>query len=358
MGGLLRLPSCAGAGMLDAVDGTEDVAMKSEQSDQTAIRLEQAKAVFLAEITSLQQVAERLDGNFVAAVELLRETIGRAGKIIVVGVGKSENVASKIVATFNSTAAPSVLLNSQNALHGDIGVVTAGDVVLALSYSGETNELLNILPYLKQRAEKIISMTGRMDSTLAGSSDLVLDIGVQSEACPLALAPTSSTTSMLAMGDALAMVLIQARGFTAAEFAEQHPNGHLGRRLLTKVTDIMRSGEQLALAGPGDSVEAALKAMTRCKAGAVVVTEEDGKLAGIFTHGDFVREYQRNRMVAEAAVGDHMTRSPICLVGDELATEALKVLEENPIDDLVVVDAEGRVIGLIDVQDLTRAHIL
>lgn len=331
--------------------------MKSNQSDVAETCLQRARAVFLAEITSLQQVAERLDGNFVKAIEVLCGAVARSGKIIVVGVGKSENVASKIVATFNSTAAPSVLLSSQNALHGDIGVVTKGDVVLALSYSGETNELLNILPYLKQRAETIIALTGRPDSTLAGASDVVLDIGVQSEACPLALAPTSSTTSMLAMGDALAMTLIEERGFTASDFAEQHPNGHLGRRLLTKVTDIMRSGAQLALASRADSVEFALQAMTKCKAGAVVVTNEAGGLEGIFTHGDFVRGYQLDRHIAENPVGDHLTENPVRIVGDSLATEALEIIQENRIDDLVVVDKDGGVIGLVDVQDLARAHI-
>ena len=329
----------------------------SEQSDLTAGYLDQAREVFLAEVTSLQQVAERLGGTFVEAVESLRKTVARGGKIVAVGVGKSENVASKIVATFNSTAAPSVLLSSQNALHGDIGVVTGQDTVIALSYSGETNELLNILPYLKQRAATIIGVTGRVDSTLAGTSDVVLDVSVQSEACPLSLAPTSSTTSMLAMGDALAMVLLEARNFSAADFAEQHPNGNLGRRLLTKVTDIMRSGAQLALVGGDCTVEGALEAMTKCKAGAVVVVDGDGGLEGIFTHGDFVRGYQANRHLGEQAVADHMTRDPIRIMADSLATESLEVLKENRIDDLVVVNAEGKVTGLVDVQDLTRAHI-
>lgn len=331
--------------------------MSSDPADPAEACLARARAVFLAEITSLQQVADRLDGNFVEAVRILKDTVARPGKIIVVGVGKSENVASKIVATFNSTAAPAVLLSSQNALHGDIGVVTKGDVVIALSYSGETSELLNILPYLKRRADKVIAMTGRPDSTLGAGSDLVLDVGVQSEACPLALAPTSSTTSMLAMGDALAMVLIGERGFTAEDFAEQHPNGQLGRRLLTRVTDIMRSGDRLPLVSPESPVEAALEAMTRCKAGAVVVVEEDGLLAGIFTHGDFVRGYQADRLLGEQPVGDHMTRSPVHVLADQLATRALEVLQDKPIDDIVVVDHDGRVVGLVDVQDLTRANI-
>jgi len=182
-------------------------------------------------------------------------------------------------------------------------------------------------------------------------------VSVQSEACPLSLAPTSSTTSMLAMGDALAMVLLEARNFSAADFAEQHPNGNLGRRLLTKVTDIMRSGAQLALVRGDCTVEGALEAMTKCKAGAVVVVDGDGGLEGIFTHGDFVRGYQADRHLGEQAVADHMTRDPIRIVADSLATEALEVLQENRIDDLVVVNAEGKVTGLVDVQDLTRAHI-
>jgi arabinose-5-phosphate isomerase len=316
-----------------------------------------ARAVLQTEIQELQRLAGRVGSEFARAVEVLCETVHKERKIVVLGVGKSENIATKIVATFNSTGAPSVALDCQNALHGDIGVVTPGDVVLALSYSGETAELLNILPHLRRRAAKIIALTGKLDSALASASDITLDVNVQAEACPLNLAPTSSTTNMLALGDALAMVLLKARGFAAEDFAELHPAGSLGRRLLTRVTDIMRRDKQLALVSPADTVATALGVMTRCKAGAVVAVEADGRLAGIFTHGDFVRGYQADRHIADHPVSQHMSCKPVAIRGDKLAAEAVRILEQNRIDEIVVLDDQRRVIGMVDVQDLTRARI-
>jgi arabinose-5-phosphate isomerase len=317
----------------------------------------QAKTVLQAEINELIRLSEHIGSEFVRAVDALRKEINGQGKIIVIGVGKSENIATKIAATFNSTGAPAVLLNCQNALHGDIGIVSRGDRVIALSYSGETTELLNLLPHLKRRAVTIIAITGKTESTLANSSDIVLDVNVQEEACPLNLAPTSSTTNMLALGDALAMVLLKARGFKPEDYAEMHPGGNLGRQLLTRVTDIMRQGDQLARMESSGTVASALEAMTRCRAGAVVVTSKEGQLEGIFTHGDFVRTYQDDRNVADHPVSDHMTRNPITINGNKLAAEAVRTFEQNRIDDIVVVDDEDRVIGLIDVQDLSRARI-
>jgi arabinose-5-phosphate isomerase len=316
-----------------------------------------ARTVLQTEIQELRRLAERVDGSFARAVELLRAALAAERKIIVIGVGKSENIAIKIVATFNSTGAPCVALDCQNALHGDLGVVCAGDVVLALSYSGETNELLDLLPHLRRRGATLVAVTGKPASTLAGNSDLTLDVNVTTEACPLNLAPTSSTTVMLALGDALAMVLLQARGFAAEDFAALHPSGSLGRRLLTRVADIMRKDQQLALVAPADTVAAALGVMTRCKAGAVVAVEAGGQLAGIFTHGDFVRGYQADRHIADHPVSQHMTRNPIAIRGDRLAAEAVRILEEHRIDEIIVVDEARRVIGLVDVQDLSRARI-
>lgn len=316
-----------------------------------------ARAVLQTEIGELQRLADGIDGRFARAVALLHEAVDAGRKIIVIGVGKSENIAIKIVATFNSTGAPSVALNCQNALHGDIGVVCSGDVVLALSYSGETNELLEILPHVKRRGAAVIAVTGKPGSTLGLQSEVTLDVNVTTEACPLNLAPTSSTTNMLALGDALAMVLLQSRGFDADDFAELHPGGSLGRRLLTRVTDIMRKEQQLALVAPEDTVSAALGVMTACKAGAVVAVTNDQRLAGIFTHGDFVRGYQADRHIADQPVSRHMTRNPISIRGDRLAAEAVRILEEHRIDEIVVVDGDGRAIGLIDVQDLSRARI-
>jgi len=316
-----------------------------------------ARTVLQTEIQELRRLAERVDGSFARAVELLRAALAAERKIIVIGVGKSENIAIKIVATFNSTGAPCVALDCQNALHGDLGVVCAGDVVLALSYSGETNELLDLLPHLRRRGVTLVAITGKPASTLAANSDLTLDVNVTTEACPLNLAPTSSTTVMLALGDALAMVLLQARGFAAEDFAALHPGGSLGRRLLTRVADIMRKDQQLALVAPTDTVAAALGVMTRCKAGAVVVVEAGGQLAGIFTHGDFVRGYQADRHIADHPVSQHMTRHPVAIRGDRLAAEAVRILEEHRIDEIIVVDEARRVIGLVDVQDLSRARI-
>jgi len=316
-----------------------------------------ARAVLQTEIQELRRLDERVDAAFARAVELLRNALAAERKIIVIGVGKSENIAIKIVATFNSTGAPCVALDCQNALHGDLGVVCTGDVVLALSYSGETTELLDLLPHLRRRGATLVAVTGKPASTLAANSDLTLDVNVTTEACPLNLAPTSSTTVMLALGDALAMVLLQARGFAAEDFAALHPGGSLGRRLLTRVADIMRKDQQLALVAPADTVAAALGVMTRCKAGAVVAVEAGGQLAGIFTHGDFVRGYQADRHIADHAVSQHMTRNPIAIRGDRLAAEAVRILEEHRIDEIIVVDEARRVIGLVDVQDLSRARI-
>lgn len=316
-----------------------------------------ARAVLEIEINELRRLSERIGASFAEAVVTLREALDQQRKIVVLGVGKSENIATKIAATLNSTGAPSVVLDCQNALHGDIGVVAAGDVILALSYSGATAELLDLLPHLKRRAARLIAITGRPGSTLATNADIVLDVNVETEACPLNLAPTSSTTNMLALGDALAMVLLKARGFRAEDFAELHPGGNLGRRLLTRVSDIMRSGERLALVRPEDSIAKALEAMRASRSGAVVAINEAGELAGIFTHGDFVRGYQEDRDIAEHPVRAHMTADPVTIHGDKLAAEAVSEFEQNPIDEIIVIDEQRRVIGLVDIQDLSRAQI-
>ena len=317
----------------------------------------QAKSVLQTEIDELASLSKRIGPEFSQAVQTLREGLAQRGKIIVIGVGKSENIATKIAATLNSTGAPAVVLNCQNALHGDLGIMAEGDTVLALSYSGETTELLNLLPHLKRRAHSIIAFTGKPNSALATNSDVVLDVSVENEACPLNLAPTSSTTNMLALGDALAMVLLKSRGFQAEDFAKLHPGGSLGRQLLTRITDIMRQGDQLARVQPADTIATALAAMKQCKAGAVVATDEQGQLQGIFTHGDFVRAYQEDRDVADHLIRDHMTANPVTIQGDKLAAEAVHTFEQHLIDEVVVINAENQVIGLIDVQDLSRTQI-
>ncbi len=320
--------------------------------------LDKARRVIQIEIDELNALLARIGQPFADAVELLRETVADGRKIVVIGVGKSDNIGHKVAATFNSTGATTVVLNSQNALHGDLGVVGDGDAVLALSYSGETSEVLDILPALRRFEVKVVAMTGGTGSTLARNSDIVLDTRVEREACPLNLAPTSSSTSMLVLGDALAMVLLESRGFQQEDFAKLHPGGSLGRALLTKVSDIMRSEAELAICAPGDTIRAALERMTDARAGAAIVTGEDGALAGIFTQGDFVRAVQSSADILDQPVSGHMTADPVSICADKLAAEVLTVLRHHRIDDLVVVDTAGHPVGLVDSQDLTRLKLV
>lgn len=329
-----------------------------EDCNQGMEILEKARQVIEIEMDGLRRMSGRLDEQFKLAVSLLQKTLNRKGKIVVVGVGKSGNIGHKIAATLNSTGATSVVMDSQNALHGDLGLVSDGDVILALSYSGETKELLLLLPFLKRFDVQIIALTGKVGSTLSRLSDVSLDTSVEREACPLNLAPTSSSTAMLVMGDALAMVLLESRGFTDRDFAKFHPGGSLGRALLTRVSDMMRTDLGVPTVGRSASVYAALDAMNRARAGACLIIEEDGALAGIFTHGDFARCYRADPMLGEKAVAGLMTERPIAVREDALAVEVLKTLGENRVDDIVVVNAEGKPVGLIDSQDLVRLKIV
>lgn len=320
--------------------------------------LEKAKRVFETETAELRRLSERLDSNFSRAVDAILACVGNKCKIVVVGVGKSGHIGEKIAATLTSTGSPAVVLNSLNALHGDLGVVADGDVVLALSYSGETDELLNILPALSRFGVKIISICGNAQSTLAKNSHIHLDVRVEHEACPLNLAPTSSTTAMLVLGDALAMVLLEARGFKKEDFARYHPGGRLGRTLLLKVTEIMRGRDRIAIVAPDAAIRTVLHAMARQRAGSAVVTHADGTLAGIFTHGDFGRHFETVPDLLEKPVGDYMTRKPVTVAGDKLAAEVLHILEKHAIDDLVVVDERGAPAGVVDSQDLAKFRLL
>ena len=317
-----------------------------------------ARFVIETEIEGLRRMAGLLDSRFVDAVGNLHQTLDRHGKIVVVGVGKSGNIGLKIAATLNSTGATAVVLDSQNALHGDLGLLSDGDAVLALSYSGETRELLDLLPFIKRFEVKVISLTGNPQSTLARLSEVALDTSVEREACPLNLAPTSSSTAMLAMGDALAMVLLEERGFTEEDFARFHPGGSLGRALLTRVSDIMRSDQALPTVGEDADVFAALDAMNRARAGACVIVDSGGGLAGIFTHGDFARSFRIDPLLGNKPVASLMTRKPITVRSDALAVEVLRTIGQNRIDDIVVLDAGGKPVGLIDTQDLARLKIV
>lgn len=320
--------------------------------------LAKARLVIETEIESMRRMSGRLGEDFVRAVKLLHATLDDRGKIVVVGVGKSENIGLKIAATLNSTGGTAVVLDSQNALHGDLGLLSDGDAILALSYSGETRELIDLMPFIKRFDVKVISLTGKLNSTLARLSDLVLDTSVEREACPLNLAPTSSSTAMLALGDALAMVLLEARGFTEEDFARFHPGGSLGRALLTRVEDIMRTDEALPTVAEDADVFGALDAMNKARAGACVILDNLGGLAGIFTHGDFARGFRADPLLGGKPVASLMTRNPITVKADALAVEVLKTIGKNRIDDIVVMDAGQKPVGLIDSQDLARLKIV
>ena len=320
--------------------------------------LSQAKRVIQIEIDEINNLLNRIDENFSLAIEILKSTISSGHKIVVIGVGKSHNIGHKIGATLNSTGAPCVVLNTQNALHGDIGVIADGDTILALSYSGETQEILSILPSLKRFEVSLISITGKPQSSLGKNSDIVLNSSVKREACPMNLAPTSSTTAMLVLGDALAMTLLEARGFVKEDFAKLHPGGSLGRTLLTRVSDIMRTGENFCTVSPDTTLRDALEKMTKYRSGAVVVIEKNDQLIGILTQGDFVRSIQKNPNILESHVSEYMTEDPVTIEDDRLAAEVVKIIGSHRIDDLVVTNREGQAIGLVDSQDLSRLKLI
>jgi len=320
--------------------------------------LEKARRVIALEMAEVQRLLERLDASFGEAVEAIRRCVENRGKVVVVGVGKSGHIGEKIAATLTSTGSPAVVLNSLNALHGDLGVVADGDVILALSSSGETDEIANILPALSRFDVRIIAMTGNPKSFLAQNCHIHLDANVAQEACPLNLAPTSSTTVMLVLGDALAMVLLEARGFRKEDFARFHPGGRLGRTLLLKVEQIMRGAEQMAVVPPAATIREVLLKMADVRAGLAVAVDESGALAGIFTHGDFGRHFRQHPDLLERPIGEFMTRRPVTIRADKLAVEVLHLIEQHRIDDLVVVDEGNRPIGVVDSQDLARYRLI
>jgi arabinose-5-phosphate isomerase len=320
--------------------------------------IERARRVFDIELEEIKRLRERLDDKFITAVRMMRESVDRRGKIVLVGVGKSGHIGEKIAATLTSTGSPAVVLNSLNALHGDLGMVADGDVVLALSYSGETEELLNVLPAFTRFNVKVISITGNPDSFLATNSDVHLNAMVEKEACPLNLAPTSSTTAMLVLGDALAMVLLEARGFRKEDFARYHPGGRLGRTLLLKAHQIMRGLDRVAVVKPEMKVREVLIAMAGKKAGSCTVVGADGRLIGLFTHGDFGRNFEIEPNLLELEVGKYMTRNPITITGETLAMEVLHILQNNRIDDIPVVNEDNVPVGIVDSQDLARHKLV
>lgn len=328
------------------------------KSSARSSHLVRARDVFDVEIASLQAVRELLDDSFDDAVRRIIETLERRGKLVIVGVGKSGNIGRKIAATLTSTGSTSVVLDSVDALHGDLGIVNDGDLVIVLSYSGESEELVSLLPAVKRFSVAIIALTGSPKSTVGRHSDLVLNVRVPKEACPFNLAPTSSTTAMLVMGDALAMAVMQARGFQENHFARHHPAGAIGRSLLLRVRDIMRTAERNAIAVETLSVKEALMVMTRARSGSVAVVNAQGRLVGVFTDGDFRRHIAGDDAVLRRRLAEVMTRGPVCLRDDSLAVEALKIFKERDIDDLIVVNDRHEPVGLVDLQDLPRLKLV
>ena len=332
--------------------------MKPNPNSTTLNHLARAREVFDIELAALKAVRAQLDETFSAVVEAVVDTLRCRGKIIIVGIGKSGNVGRKIAATLTSTGSTCVVLDSVDALHGDLGVVSDGDLILALSYSGESEELLNLLPALKRFSLKFVAFTGQSKSTLAMHSDWVLNLKVPKEACPFNLAPTSSTTAMLVMGDALAMAVLQARGFKQTDFAKYHPSGSIGRAMLLKVGDIMRTGPRNAVAREDVTVKEALLVMTSARSGCLSVVNTRGRLTGIFTDGDFRRHLVADEKLLAKTLKKVMTPSPISVRDDALAVEALKVFNERNIDDLIVVNSHHEPVGLVDLQDLPKLKIV
>jgi len=314
------------------------------------------RRVIEIEARALDALAARIDDAFAAACQAI---LAGNGRVVCTGMGKSGHVARKIAATLASTGTPAFYVHPGEAGHGDLGMITDADVVLALSYSGESDEVLMLLPVLKRQGNTVIGMTGRPQSTLARESDVHLDVSVPAEACPLDLAPTSSTTASLAMGDALAVALLDARGFTADDFARSHPAGSLGRRLLLHITDVMHAGDDVPRVDAEATLSEALMEMSRKRLGMTAVVDADGRLAGLFTDGDLRRTLDNPALdVRSARIADVMTRAPKTIGADQLAVEAARLMETHKISGLIVVDDDQRPVGALNIHDLLRARVV
>jgi arabinose-5-phosphate isomerase len=317
--------------------------------------LKRAKKVLRIERDAIGRLESRLDGRFEKVVDLLGKCLGR---VVVTGMGKPGIIGQKISATFSSLGIPSLWLHPAEAAHGDLGRVTGQDIVIAPSHSGETEEILHLLPLLKRIGAKLIAVTGNPSSKLARQSDVALDTFVKNEASPWGLVPTASTTAMLALGDALAVALSEKRGFTAKDFAALHPGGLLGKRLTLRVEDLMRKGPAHPVVRDSDPVKKVLLAITRARAGSASVVNARGKLAGIFTDGDLRRHVEEDPQILRRKVSMVMTRRPKTLPVGHLAVEALKIMRGYRIDEIPILDSKGRPAGLLDIQDLLKAGLV
>ena len=317
--------------------------------------IEMGRDALRIEARAVAALVDRLGADFETACRML---LACSGRVVVSGVGKSGHVGGKIAATLASTGTPAFFLHAAEASHGDLGMVAKGDVVLAISYSGETAELLTILPLIKRMGAPLIAMTGNPQSTLAREADAHLDVSVPAEACPLNLAPTASTTATLAMGDALAVALLRHRGFTEADFARSHPGGTLGRRLLLRVSDVMRRGDDLPMVSPETPLPEGLLEMSRKRLGMTAIVDTNRHVVGIFTDGDLRRALDRRIDVQKTRMADVMTKGSRSIDPQELAAEAVLMMEKYSVNGLLVLDTDGVLVGALNVHDLLRAGVM
>jgi arabinose-5-phosphate isomerase len=317
--------------------------------------LELARRVLSIEADAVRALIDRLDERFLAAVSLI---LGRRGRVVVSGIGKSGHIARKVASTLASTGTPAYFVHPAEASHGDLGMVQAEDIFIGISHSGESEELLAIIPLIKRQGAKLIALTGNSQSTLAREADVHLDAGVAQEACPLNLAPTASTTAALALGDALAVALLDARGFSADDFARSHPGGNLGRRLLTHVADVMRRGAEVPSVADTATLRQAVLEMSRGRMGMTAVVDSSERLRGIFTDGDLRRALDKVTDFSAAMVVDVMTPAPRAIRPEALAVEAVQLMERHKVNQLLVVDDQERVIGALNMHDLFRAKVI
>jgi arabinose-5-phosphate isomerase len=322
--------------------------------------LKLARETLEIEADAVKSLATRLGDSFIAAHKLLYEVVERRGRVVVTGMGKSGHVGGKIASTLASTGTPAFFMHPGEASHGDLGMITRDDVVIAISNSGESDEILKIIPQLKRRGTKIIGISGKSTSTLATEADVHLDAGVEKEACPLNLAPTASTTATLALGDALAVALLDARGFGEEDFAMHHPGGSLGRRLLVHVSDVMVEGERLPKVSIDAALPAAILEMSKKGLGMTAVIDANDKLLGVFSDGDLRRTFETNDNVRTIRVADVMTRTPKTITAEKLAAEAAEIIQRHKIaaSGLLVVDANGKLIGAVRVHELMQMGVL
>jgi arabinose-5-phosphate isomerase len=311
------------------------------------------KKVLEVEANAIKKISERLDKNFDQAVELLYNTKGR---VIVTGIGKSGIIGRKIAATFTSTGTPSLFIHATDAVHGDLGAFQKEDVVIVISYSGETEEVISLLQYIKRIGSKLIAITGNINSTLAKHSDIVLDVSVEREACPIGLVPTTSTTATLALGDALAVALMEKKGFTEEDFLFYHPGGQIGKKLL-KVKHLMHVKDEVPIVDVNTKMKDAIKVMTEKRLGVTSVVDSEGKLVGIITDGDLRRLLIKYGDILEKTAGECMKLDPITIDKEEVATKALQIMEEKKITSLLIKDKDGKVEGIIHLHDLWRTEL-